>query len=274
MSEPSTLMDSGYAGMYSDMYARHWWWRAREENVKHTVRRHRTWRRGHAKILDVGCADGLNWRSLREEGDIEGIEPDASLLAPGSPHLPRIEVADFLRGRPRAADHDLMVMLDVLEHIGDERAALDRVRRLLAPHGRFLLTVPALPVLWSEFDTLSGHFRRYTRASLRAALEGAGLRVLALRYCSVWTVPPLFARRLFFRAAASEHSSFVQPPPRPLNAALYGWSRAEHALTRTLPAPFGSSLLAVAAHGGGGGRAGDGAGLGDGVPDRDAGNAQ
>ncbi|MFJ6661202.1 class I SAM-dependent methyltransferase [Streptomyces sp. NPDC091377] len=248
MTEPPThLMDASYGGMYGDMSARHWWWRAREHNLGRTLRSCRTWGPGRAKILDVGCADGLNWRTLEREGTVEGIEPDASLIAPGSPHRPRIEVTDFLTGRPRKADHDLLVMLDVLEHIEDEQAALARVRRLLAPRGRFVLTVPALPALWSEFDTLSGHFRRYTRASLHTALHGAGLRVLDVRYCSVWTVPPLFARRWFFRAAHTENSSFVQPPPRPLNRLLFEVSRAEHALTRTVRAPVGSSLLAIAA---------------------------
>ncbi|MFJ9739176.1 class I SAM-dependent methyltransferase [Streptomyces sp. NPDC101166] len=243
----STLMDAAYSGVYGEIYRTHWWWRAREHQVLHYVGKHGRWNGRRAKILDVGCGDGFIWRRLEPFGDVEGIEPDRVLVAPDSPRRSRIEVADFAQGRPRGADHDLVLMLDVLEHIDDQGAALRRVASLLGPDGRGVITVPALTALWSEFDELSGHFRRYTRASLRAALESAGLRVLEMRYYYAWTVLPLFLRRLLFKAEASEHSHFVKAPARPVNHLMYGLSRLDHWLTRRLPAPAGSSLIAVVA---------------------------
>jgi hypothetical protein len=102
-----------------------------------------------------------------------------------------------------------------------------------------------MKVLWSEFDELSGHHRRYDRRSLRAALEGAGLHVVSLRYTIGWTVLPLLLRRLFFSADAAEHSHFVKAPVRPINALLRRLSMLDHQITRRLPVPFGSSLTAV-----------------------------
>lgn len=244
---PATLMKSAYSRSYGGFYRRHWWWRAREQQVLHSVRRFATWHGRRAKILDVGCGDGLIWPRLAPIGEVAGIEPDAGQIAPGSPVRDRIEVSGFLTARPRPADHDLVLMLDVLEHIEEEQRALVRVRELLGPHGRFVVTVPALPALWSEFDEMSGHYRRYTKRSLRTALETAGLRVLSVRYCYLWTVLPLFARKFFFRAASGEDSSFVQPPPGPVNSLLYAVSLADHALSRRVPVPAGSSLIAVAA---------------------------
>ncbi|MFE6691754.1 class I SAM-dependent DNA methyltransferase [Streptomyces sp. NPDC057743] len=244
---PATLMESAYSRSYGAFYGRHWWWRARENHVLHFVRRFATWRERGAKILDDGCGDGLIWPRLATVGEVQGIEPDAGQIAPDSPVRDRIEVSGFLTARPRPADHDLVLMLDVLEHIEEEQRALVRVRELLGAHGRFVLTVPALPALWSKFDEMSGHYRRYTKRSLRSALEAAGLRVLSVRYCYLWTVPPLFARRFFFRATAGEDSSFVQPPPGPVNSLLYAVSRVDHALFRRVPVPAGSSLIAVAA---------------------------
>ncbi len=241
-----TLMDASYSRRYGEMYRTHWWWRARERNVLHEVRRFTRGGERAARILDIGCGDGYLWDHLEDIGHVEGIEPDENLIAADSRWRDRIEVADLLSGRPRPAHHDLVLMLDVLEHIAEERAALDRVVSLLRPGGHLVLTVPALPALWSEFDVLSGHHRRYTRKTLHRALRGAGLTVLELRYCYVWTVPPLLLRRALFRAKTADHSRFVTRPAAPFNAVLTRFSMAEHLLTRRVPAPLGSSLIAVA----------------------------
>ena len=68
-------------------------------------------------------------------------------------------------------------IFDVLEHMRDEAAFLARLRDLLADGGRLYLTVPGGPLLWSADDVYAGHYRRYTLASLRAALERAGFEV-------------------------------------------------------------------------------------------------
>jgi 2-polyprenyl-3-methyl-5-hydroxy-6-metoxy-1,4-benzoquinol methylase len=245
----ATLMDAGYSSFYGEVYRSHWWWRSREANVVRVLRDHLPRRDGHAKILDIGCGDGFIWPRLAEFGTVSGIEPDPALVAPDSPNRDRIEQAGLLDARSRAADHDLVLMLDVLEHIEDEAAAADRLANLLAPGGALLVTVPALPVLWSEFDRLARHYRRYTMTTLRAALERAGLDVVSLRYTFAWTVLPLFARRLFFSFdddTGASRSHFVKAPVRPLNALLRRLSLADHAVTRRVPVPFGSSLTAVA----------------------------
>ncbi|MFE9913398.1 class I SAM-dependent methyltransferase [Streptomyces clavifer] len=242
----ATLMNASYSRLYGEVYRTHWWWRAREANVLHFVRRFLDAPSRRAKILDVGCGDGFIWKELEKFGVVEGVEPDPLLIAPDSPWRSRIEVADFLTGQPRGSDHDLILMLDVLEHIQHERKALERVVSLLGERGCFVMTVPALPALWSEFDVLTGHYRRYTKKTLRKALEGAGLRVLELRYCYTWTVLPLFLRKIFFKADGADDSHFVKAPPAPLSGLLTLFSKAEHLLTRKVAAPVGSSLLAIA----------------------------
>lgn len=241
-------MESTYGRMYRDLHERHWWWRAREAHVLRWLRglmRGPT-RGGGARILDVGCGDGLMWDRLEELGHVEGIEPDARLVNPGSRRRQRIEIASFPAGRPRETRYDVVLLLDVLEHIEDEQAALGRVASLLDAGGHLLLTVPALPLLWSEFDELNGHQRRYTRGTLHAAVEAAGLEIVRLRYYYVWTVLPLLARRMLFRSARAGESRFLRIPPAPVNRLLYRLSVAEHLLGGVLPPPVGSSIIALA----------------------------
>jgi SAM-dependent methyltransferase len=240
---PVSAMDATYAARYGDLHARHWWWRSREEYVVRKVRALAAGRR--LQILDIGCGNGLAWKALAPFGDIEGIEPDAGLLPPDSPHRARIEISTF-PGRPRSQKYDLILMLDVLEHIEDDKAALAAAWDLLAPGGHLLLTVPALMLLWSEFDALNRHHRRYRKGPLAAQLAGAGFEVLSNRYYFFWSALPLLGRRLLFRAKNAENTSFINVPPAPVNRLLHLASTVDHHITSRLPAPFGSSLIAVA----------------------------
>jgi len=246
MSSAPNLMDPDYSREYGDTYRGHWWWEARERNALVYVRRAALSAAGRPRILDVGSGDGLMWDRLDEIGEVEGIEPDGAMIDPDSRWRSRIEVADFLDGRPRPAVYDLVLMLDVLEHIDDDHAALLRARSLLTDTGRLIVTVPALMSLWSEFDVLNGHHRRYDRAALRSALRRAGLEPLDVRYVYTWPVLPLLLRKRFFRLEQGSRSRFVKAPPAPINRLFYYLSCADHWLTRRIRTPFGSSLVAVA----------------------------
>lgn len=236
-------MEPGYAQHYADLYSRHWWWRAREGYVLRWVRRIARGRR--LRILDVGCGDGFLWKKLDALGDVEGIEPDGALIAPTSPYRGRIEVSPF-PGRSRERPYDLILMLDVLEHIEDDRAALRKVHELLAPGGHLVLTVPAHMWLWSEFDAVNHHHRRYARRPLARLVAEAGLSVVSARYYYFWPVLPLVARRVLFRAKSAMQSKFVRVPPVPVNAALEAVSTLDHWITSVVPMPCGGSIIAVA----------------------------
>jgi len=235
-------MDAAYARHYRDLYERHWWWRAREALVLGTLRRLRAGR-GPGRILDVGCGDGLFFSRLAEFGEVEGIEPDASLLSADSPHRGRITVAPFDERFQPGRRYALVLMLDVLEHLPDPVGALSHARALLEPDGRLVVTVPAFQWLWTHHDELNRHFVRYTRATLREVAGRAGLRMEASRYFFHWTVPGKLAVRAKERLLGPGGPERV--PAAPVNRALYLLSRAAQAVRL----PFGSSLLAVLAPG-------------------------
>lgn len=241
--DPATPgMDASYAAHYGDLYRRHWWWRAREALVLRTLRRLRAGR-GPGRILDVGCGDGLFFERLAELGEVEGIEPDASLISPGSPYADRITVAPFDERFQPGRRYSLVLMLDVLEHLADAEGALRHARSLLEPGGRLVITVPAFGWLWTHHDELNRHYLRYTRATFAAVAARAGLRVDETRYFFHWTVPGKLAVRAKERVLGPGGPERV--PPAPLNRALYLLSRAEQLAARAIPLPFGTSLLAV-----------------------------
>jgi SAM-dependent methyltransferase len=91
-------------------------------------------------------------------------------------------------------------LFDVLEHIEDDKAALEGLHRSITPGGRLYLAVPAFQKLWARDDIEAGHFRRYTKKSLTAVVEEAGFEVERVTYFfSVLVLPVFLLRALPYR---------------------------------------------------------------------------
>lgn len=236
-------MDPGYARLYRDLYQKHWWWRAREEAVVSLLRRFQP-PQGYGRILDAGCGDGLFFPRLAEFGEVEGLEPDPNTATSDGPFASRIHHGPFDDSFQPGHSFGLILMLDVLEHLADPEQAVRRVHSLLAPGGVFIATVPAFQSLWTTHDVINHHYKRYTRAELRALLANGGLRVATSRYWFQWTFPlklaQHFAEKLFRPAPESP-----SVPPALINRALLILSLLEQKTVTRLNPPFGSSVMAV-----------------------------
>jgi len=236
-------MDPEYARRYRELYERHWWWRAREQFVLETVRRHIP-KGGSRSILDVGCGDGLLFDRLAELGDVQGVESDASLVGPASLHRDRIHVGPFDASFAPAKPYGLILMLDVIEHLQDPVGALRHAVELLGPAGILVATVPAFPLLWTTHDELNHHFLRFTRRSFAALAHRAGLHITEATYFFHWVFPVKLAVRVGEAVRRPRPSPPPVPPPW-VNEPLYWLSRLEQRLLTPLGLPFGSSLLVV-----------------------------
>jgi len=84
---------------------------------------------------------------------------------------------------------------DVVEHIQDDVSFLRSIASRLVPGGRFYLTVPALPILWSQIDELAGHYRRYTTTALSSLLTEVGLHIEYVTYFFSMLPLPIFLLR-------------------------------------------------------------------------------
>lgn len=230
-------MESAYAALYRDLYERHWWWRAREAMLVEEIRRIAP-PGGFGPILDVGCGDGLFFGPLREFGTPQGVEPDASLVRAGAPD---IYIGSLEAFRP-ATRFGLIVMADVLEHAQDDDALLARSLELLRDDGAIVVTVPALPILWTAHDDANQHYRRYTRRTLRALAARVGARIERLRDWFRWTVP----LRLAAKAASAGKAISTIPRP-PVNGLLERISRADYRFS-AVPILPGSTLFAILTH--------------------------
>ena len=229
----------------AELDERHWWYRARRQILAALIRRKLKLAPG-ARILEIGCGTGHNVLMLKEFGEVDAIEIDeaARTLATerlgkpvGSAPLP--ELTGVEDGR-----YDLVAILDVLEHVPEDQAALESIARKLKPGGRILITVPAHPWMWSAHDVVNHHQRRYTKKTLREVIARAGLRIELMSYFNSLLFPLAAAARLAGRITGKEDSDDTLPPA-PVNDLfefLFGLER--YAIGRVSLTP-GVSLVAV-----------------------------
>ncbi|HWP65717.1 MAG TPA: class I SAM-dependent methyltransferase [Candidatus Limnocylindria bacterium] len=201
------------------------------------------------RALDVGCGTGRLVTELGRRWRCYGTDVSRTALA----HSLRRGCDGLVNAAAerlpfRAGSFVLVTALDVIEHADDDRAVLAEICRVLVRDGTLVVSVPAVPALWSAHDVALGHRRRYTRRTLRAALESAGFIVVSMSYTNTAIFPIAAAVRLLSRlrppAPGSESDMF--PVPAPLNRFLIALYRIEAMLIRHVSLPIGVSLLAVA----------------------------
>jgi SAM-dependent methyltransferase len=240
-------MDRDYELQTHRAEDRHWWYRGRRSVLERVIERLRLPAR--ARILDAGCGSGRNMVELARHGTVTGVE-----LSPTSAALARARsIGEVIEGSVlempfASASFDLAVSLDVIEHLDDDLAALRELRRVVAPGGALLITVPAYQWLWSGHDVVNHHYRRYTRRSLLCVAEQAGWESVRTTYFNALLLPVAAALRGLDRlySRTTESSLDLWVPPEPANWLLERPLQLEAAIVgRGGRIPAGLSLLTL-----------------------------
>lgn len=203
-----------------------------------------------ARALDVGCGTGV----LRSQIEalttwvVDGADLNLNALRAAPSGRGSIRYYDVEERRAAYLEsYDVVTCSDVIEHIAEPGPFLEAVVDHLKPGGLLLLSVPALPSLFSAYDEAAGHVRRYTRASLSAECEGLDLDVIDTRYWGLSMVPLLGLRKLWVkrsRGGASVLRDGFVPPGRIAHAVLRGAMRVETGMLRR--PVLGSSVMLAA----------------------------
>ena len=236
----------------AEVVRRHPWWRARAALTLALLKRLGV--PPPALILDAGCGWGVTLDALdRSDYRASGLDVSRGALERLDRPGRTLYEADLTRPLPEGVGggFDAVLALDVLEHLDDDRAAVQRLGALARPGGVVVVSVPALPELFTEFDAVQGHRRRYEPATLRASFAGSGLTVEQVFWWGSWLIPALKRQRSRPRSrpgesAAETYRRYLRLPPAPIPWALrlpfaYEQRRALDGGLRT-----GTSLFAVA----------------------------
>ncbi|RYY28201.1 MAG: class I SAM-dependent methyltransferase [Sphingomonadales bacterium] len=224
----------------------HWWYRARREILSDYLTR---WGGvpKDARILEIGCGTGHNLPMLAQFGEIDAIEIDETAAAKaserlgkkvGSSPLPELDGV-------QPGSYDLVAVLDVVEHVEDDVAALKAMALALKPGGQILITVPAHQWMWSAHDVVNHHKRRYSKKTLIAALDAAGLKHRKLGWFNSLLFPVAVAARFAGKLMGKDDSD-DSPPPKLLNTVFEKIFGLERHLVGRVPLPPGLSIIVLA----------------------------
>jgi SAM-dependent methyltransferase len=228
-----------------DMEDRHWWFRSRRRVLWAFL--HRANLGPSPRILDAGCGTGRNMVEFQALGPVEGVDlsPQAVSFCHGRGLTDVREAA--VEALPYEDDRfDVVLATDVIEHLPEDGPALEEMRRVTAPQGRILITVPAYTWLWSRHDTSWHHYRRYTLRRLRARALATGWEPEVESYYYASLLPAVAAVRTVQRLRGEpegEPQSDLHLSPaaldRVLEAPIHGEARL---IERGVSLPAGVSV--------------------------------
>lgn len=230
----------------AELDQRHWWYRARREVLADLIRRSAMLPAG-ARVLEIGCGTGHNLEMLGQFGKVDALELDDEARGIAEKRLGRPVMSAPLPELAGVPDktYDLIGALDVIEHIDDDRAAVDAIAVKLKPGGKFVMTVPAHQWMWSAHDVVNHHKRRYSKRALLRLIEASPLRLEKIGYFNSLLFPLAVTDRLASKLRGKDDAD-VKLPSASLNKALETIFAAERHLVGRLPLPPGLSLFAVA----------------------------
>ncbi len=240
------LPDRAYGAIY-DSEEDHWWYRGRRMVLAEVLRRADLPER--AAVLDVGCGTGGNLAFLQAYGRVDGCDCGEEALRYCSLRgYDRVIQADICDLPHADASYDLVTSLDVIEHVRLDTVAFSELARVTRPGGCVVVTLPVNPRLYSSFDCLCGHLRRYTFEEVRAIAGAAGLE---LRRISCYAALTHFATRYYMykgdivKGLGRFEGGGMEAMLPGANALLTALFRLEARLLRRVDLPWGSSLVAL-----------------------------
>lgn len=244
--------DHTYNAIYQ-LEAHHWWFVGRRRYVKQLVDRALT-KRNFITLCEMGCGSGGNLEILAELGQVDGMEMDVNAFQRAKARGKKIDnVIDVRNGWlpdnvTVKGPYSGVIVLDVIEHIEDDITSLEAIKEYIEPEGILIVTVPAYQWLWSPHDDANHHKRRYTKTSLKNALEQAGYQVEYSSYFNTLLFPLSLLVRLVQKLSPTGKGlidEFRMPSPF-INSILTKIFSIESLLAGRLILPFGLSVALIA----------------------------
>ncbi|MEO8649906.1 MAG: class I SAM-dependent methyltransferase [Acidobacteriota bacterium] len=154
------------------------------------------------KVLDVGSGIGTLRSQIEKatEWAVDITDLDRSALEKALPGRGRTYYYDVTEQKPDLHEaYDAVVLFDVLEHIKETHGFIDSILYHVKPGGYVFLNVPSLMVLFSRYDEVQGHYRRYDAGGLKREFDGLSVEILDTRYWGLGNIPPLLIRRFWLK---------------------------------------------------------------------------
>jgi ubiquinone/menaquinone biosynthesis C-methylase UbiE len=200
----SKSMNEGLLEKFNKVEQIHWWWEGRKEILKQFIGKSRP-----KKILDVGCGTGETLSFLQDtypNTQLFGIDSSNKAISFSKKRGHKNIFKASALNLPFDDNYfDIVLFLDVLEHIGNDAKAISEAKRVLKKNGRIICTNPALKFIWSEHDSNQGHKRRYSKKDVVNLAKNSNLKVEKTAYFNFLLSPAIILIRLLSRVRFFKH---------------------------------------------------------------------
>lgn len=201
-------MDVKEERLLGDAAREHWYYRSKQLALDSLLRDV-----SYHCVLDIGAGSAVFSKHLLENGAVSAVCVDSAYLS---------ESAESYCGKPiryvrdvMPCGADLVLLMDVLEHVDDDVGLIRASMRGAAPGAFVVISVPAFPSLFSAHDRFLDHKRRYRIRTLENVARAAGLNIVSARYFFAMILPLVATLRLLQRHGPPKSS--LVPHPRPVN---------------------------------------------------------
>lgn len=242
-------MDKQYYKDYYHFEREHWWYTARKCILAFLIEK-KIYNNQPLKILNVGTATGATSIMLQSFGEVTSIEYDADCVAfVNSLTSLHVQQGDITQLQYNNDSFDLVCAFDVVEHVKEDKKAVDELMRVCKTNGHVFITTPAFMFLWSEHDVVNHHIKRYTRKELSILFEENQSEFLLKSYFnSILFLPIALVRVLMWpfhklrKKDKPVESDFSRFNTGFLNKLLFAIFNAEKFIISKFNLPFGVSI--------------------------------
>lgn len=236
--------------LYKELYRieeNHWWHLHKQSVVFQMIKKFAQ----KGKVLDIGAGTGKILSLLKKKGwQIYGIEGEKQAIKLAKKRRVSLVSVDLESQKIPYKDNsfDLVLLLDVLEHVDNQQHLLAEIKRLLQRNGVAIISVPAYQWLFCYWDEMLRHKRRYTKKSLKKVLQNQDFNFLFLSYFNSLLLLPAILVRFVKRIINSRQdvSDFQSTPLSFISVPIIkSYFYLERLWLKKFSLPFGLSVMAV-----------------------------
>lgn len=225
----------------------YYWWHKAKRNLVLKVIKNKIRVKEITDILDIGCGTGKLIEELSKYGNVYGIDTsDKALKYCKKRGLINVYKCELGKQKLpfKSGKFSIVTCLDVIEHIENEYEVLLEIKRVLKPDGHLIVTVPAYQFLFSYWDKLLHHKRRYTARALKSQTDRVHFSTIKISYFNSFLLPTAVVFRFIKSLFKKKTSDFVNLPTL-FNNMLYLVTKLEVKIILLKSMPFGLSIVGV-----------------------------
>ncbi len=239
--------------VYEEMFTieeTHWWFISKRNIVLYLIEKllpKTKTNQEDYEIADIGCGCGATLNALSRRYHVFGMDSSDHAVKFCSEKGLSIQKGELPYDTPCEKNRlDAVLLLDVIEHITNDREAVKEAFALLKSGGILICTVPAYQWLWSMHDEMHHHKRRYSKKDFRRLLELSDAEPIVCGHYNAFLFPLALLERITSKFLRRKQPKAIIPQfPRTLNSILEKIFSLERFILQKVPLPFGLSLIGV-----------------------------